>query len=127
MDDTCTNCGAPVRTILLESGRVRLLDPAVRPDGTCVVVTQPGGLVRGRILTGWQLPAQQAAYRVHDCPPAVRPGPPCAICGRPMPRGIAVTLRWTAHPGCELLVPPYVQVAKPPPPRPTEIDPDRLY
>ena len=42
------------------------LDPDPHPDGNVVLVTLDDGAIRGRVLTGDELPAQQTAYVRHD-------------------------------------------------------------
>lgn len=62
-------CGRPIRWLFTEGGRRLPVDPEPHPAGTVVLVTTDGRTL-ARVLTGAQLPAQEAAYRPHwvTCP-----------------------------------------------------------
>lgn len=64
------DCGALVMWVITIGGHRRALNPDPDPDGVVAIDTQPDGAVRGRILTGADLPAQGTAYALHDrtCP-----------------------------------------------------------
>lgn len=99
----CTSCGALMLWCVTLGGDRWALDPRPHPSGTVVVQHLPDGSVRGRVLTGKELPAQQEAYRRHDrsCPGVERPveGPKCGAC-----RGLLddwlVEQGYTRHIGC---------------------------
>lgn len=72
MGANCTgpNCGAPVRWILTVGGRRMPLDLEPSLDGNIVPHTMPDGTVRGRVLTGDELPALDPCWVPHTrtCP-----------------------------------------------------------
>lgn len=92
-------CGAPCRWLLsLADYRVCINWPTPDPTGT-VVLRVVDGRERAQILPGAQLPAQETAYRLHECPkPPI--GPACASCGLPMHAALSRLLRWITHPTC---------------------------
>lgn len=97
---TCSRgCGATCRWLLsLADYRICINWPAPDPQGT-VILQVIDGRDRAQILPGTHLPAQQTAYRVHECPkPAT--GPPCAACGLPMHPALSRQLNWLTHPCC---------------------------
>lgn len=108
----CTSCGSLMLWVLTIEGRRWPLDPQPHPDGTVVVTHLPDGTVRGRVLSGAELPAQQEAHRLHDrvCPARPRPaeGPRCGAC-REVMDGWLVDRGYTRHIGC---------MTPPPAPRP---------
>jgi hypothetical protein len=69
---TCSSCLAPIRWVLTLGDKRMPLDVDPHPDGNVVIITTPEGDVRGRVLTGEHLPAQDTAYRAHfvTCPNA---------------------------------------------------------
>lgn len=103
----CLGCGAGLRTVMTVGGRRRELETTPHPDGNHIMRLVPvvggGRGWRARVLTGAELPAQQAAHRMHHCPGVKQPkGPLCIVCHQPMTRDIALQLGWTTHPGCDL-------------------------
>lgn len=95
---TCSGCGAPVRWVLTVGGRRMPLDPDPHPDGNVVRVTIDGGLVRAKVLTGAEMPAQDVAWRAHwtTCPASegfrrrkTATTPRCVACRRPLDAGWA--------------------------------------
>jgi hypothetical protein len=101
-DTTCTACPTRVRWYISMRGKVIALDAQPHPDGNIIIITTSDDRIRAHVLTGLELPAQQAAYRRHKCPPApARPGPPCTTCHRPTNRRLFELLRWTDHPACD--------------------------
>lgn len=92
----CPQCGKPtVLTMTVAGARLRI-DPT--PSGQGVVIpVQVDGAWRARILTGSELPAQQAAYVAHDrtCPKGRQRArldalakPRCPWCGGVMARAL---------------------------------------
>lgn len=82
----CTSCRSlMVWTVTLAGKRIPL-DVKPHPAGTVVVTHLDDGTVRGRVLTGEELPAQVEAHRPHDrtCPATARTpeesGPKCSAC-----------------------------------------------
>lgn len=101
--DTCTACTHPVRPAITVGGKLIYLDPDPVENGVVEFVTYRGA-VRARVAAGHEPPVLGTAYRFHHCPPGspAPPGPACAVCLQPMPRGIALEQKWTTHPGCDL-------------------------
>jgi len=99
-EEKCPLCQAPVWWRMSVTGRRLRLDAAPDPSGN-VIVIESDGRIRAQVLTGPEMPAQQEAWRQHACTTPERPGPPCAVCRRPMNRRLAELLRWTTHPGCD--------------------------
>ncbi len=98
-EDRCPGCGAPVRWRLSIAGTRLRLDATPDPTGN-VILVQAAGKTRAKVLCGTEMPAQQEAFKQHRCPTSGRPGPPCAVCRRPMnPLELFQLLRWTTHPG----------------------------
>lgn len=81
--EVCPRCGAEVRLVLTVGQLVRKLDPRPRPDGNHIIVTLDDGRVRAQVLTGDEMPAQQEAFKAHECGIKERPGPLCATCHLP--------------------------------------------
>jgi hypothetical protein len=101
--DACSGCGAAVRRVITLGAIIRDLEPEPRPTGNHIIVTNDQGEVRAKVLTGPEMPAQQAAYRIHACPPKpapMPPGPACAACGLPMHAELAASQQWRTHPSC---------------------------
>jgi hypothetical protein len=97
--DHCPRCGALVWWRLSVLGSRLRLDATPDPTGNVIIIGTPDGKVRADVLTGDRMPAQQEAWKQHACPKA-KPGPPCAVCRRPMnPADLFRALRWTTHPG----------------------------
>lgn len=125
--DTCTACGAVIRWVITIGDRRMPLDVDAHEDGNVVPVVVDGGLIRARVLTGAELPAQQTAYRAHfvTCPQAsefrrrkTATTPRCHGCGQPLDpilsrRGNAWTARW--HPCCAPTIAPRPALASPGP------------
>lgn len=126
--ETCTACGAPIRWVITIGDRRMPLDPEPHEDGNVVPVIVDGGLVRARVLTGVELPAQETAFRAHfvTCPRAgefrrrkVATTPRCHGCGQPLDPVLsrrhpdAWTARW--HPTCAPTVVPRPVPAPPGP------------
>jgi hypothetical protein len=65
----CTRCDALIMWVVTHGGHRRAINPNPHPDGVILLETV-GGELRGRVLTGDELPAQQAAHVPHDrtCP-----------------------------------------------------------
>lgn len=61
----CSRCGEVVLYVLTHGGHRRGLNPDPHPDGV-VVIERSGDVIRGRVLTGDELPAQVTAYVPHD-------------------------------------------------------------
>ena len=90
---TClgAGCRALIFWVTTEGGKQMPLDQEPHPDGNVLLVPQADGTLRGRVLTGRDLPARGPAYRPHhrSCPDADRfrrkrpsEGPKCrAGCG----------------------------------------------
>jgi hypothetical protein len=120
---TCRGCTARIAWCLTIGGRRLPLDPAPSPHGTVVVQRQPDGTIRGRVLTGPELPAQGTAYRPHwqTCPSSEAfrrrqqdTGPRCGACRLPLDE------EWsraghTRHVGCLPVPRPEVTPVEPPP------------
>jgi hypothetical protein len=98
--DVCRGCGAEVLRHITIGAKIRDLEPGARPDGNTIIVEHEGR-IRARVLSGDEMPAQQEAFKAHQCPPKERPGPPCAACLLPMHRELAISERWTTHPACD--------------------------
>jgi len=104
----CSSCRAPIRWVVTLGDKRMPLDVDPHPDGTVVRTVTRDGLVRARVLTGDQLPAQETAYRSHfvTCPNAAQhrrrkalATPKCYGCLHPMdPVLAAAGDRY--HPGC---------------------------
>lgn len=96
-EDRCPQCGASVvwrRSVL--GTRLRL-DAAPNPAGNVIIVDLEGK-ARAKVLTGAQMPAQQEAWRRHQCPQPLRG----KHCGRVMaPADLFLALGWDDHPGCD--------------------------
>lgn len=95
-------CGAPVRWLLsLGDYRVCIDWPTPNPNGTVIIDSiDQRGRERAHLLTGADLPAQDTAYTIHECPrPAI--GPACAACTMPMHPVLARQLNWITHPTCD--------------------------
>lgn len=104
---TCASCLAPIRWIVTVGDKRMPLDVDPHEDGTVVIVRTREGHVRGRVLTGDQLPAQDTAYRSHfvTCPHAAEhrrrkaiATPKCHGCQGPMDPVLARTDLY--HPTC---------------------------
>lgn len=98
--DVCSSCGARVKRVITIGAAIRDLEPEPRPDGNTIIVDHEGR-IRARVLTGDEMPAQQEAFKAHQCPPKPRPGPPCARCTLPMNRELALAEGWVDHPACD--------------------------
>lgn len=116
-DTTCTACGAPIRWVITIGDRRMPLDPEPHEDGNVVPVVVDGGLVRARVLTGAELPAQEPAFRAHfvTCPQAaefrrrrIATTPRCHGCGQPLDPVLGRRLDWLGrwHPCCAPTVAP---------------------
>jgi hypothetical protein len=127
MTDTvlCTgaDCGRPIRWALTLGDRRMPLDPEPSPDGNVVLETQPDGSIRARVLTGDDLPAQDAAYVPHHRTCVNAPDyrrrkaariARCRIC-RGRLHDLLVRDGITVHPGCEApeTIRQYVAAARP--------------
>lgn len=101
-DATCPkeHCRAPIVWRLTVNNRRISLDVDPHPDGNVIVVEQDGR-IRARILTGVEMPAQEDAYRQHQCPKPEPVGPACTVCWLPMPRDPAYREHWWCHPCCD--------------------------
>lgn len=109
----CTGCSAPIRWVLTVGGKRMPLDPDPHPDGN-VIRVEHDGLIRARVLTGDELPAQEPAWRAHwvTCPASAdfkrRKGattPRCVECRQPLDPVLArLGDRW--HPCCAPVAPP---------------------
>lgn len=99
--DVCSACHAPVRRVITEGAKIRDLEPTPREDGNHIVVVRGDGTVRTRVLTGTEMPAQQEAFKAHQCPPKEPPGPACAACLLPMNAELTRLERWSFHPCCD--------------------------
>jgi hypothetical protein len=108
-DDTCGDCGQPVRWVITERGRRIEIDPDPADDGNVVPIVVDGH-TRARILTGDDLPAEGPAYRRHasTCPESVearkrkaRNSPRCRVCLLPMDPELARLEQWREHPACD--------------------------
>lgn len=98
--DVCPRCGAPVYWRLSVLGTRLRLDATPDPTGNVIIIETGDGKIRADVLTGERMPAQQEAWKQHACPRSTKPGPPCAVCRRPMtPADLFRLLRWTTHPG----------------------------
>jgi hypothetical protein len=98
--DHCPRCGALVHWRLSVLGSRLRLDAQPDPTGNVIVVRTPDGKARADVLGGDRMPAQQEAWKQHQCPTSTKPGPACAVCGRPMnPGDLFRLLGWTTHPG----------------------------
>lgn len=99
----CRSCSGLMLWCVTLGGDRWPLEPKPHADGTVVVTHLPDGTVRGRVLTGAELPAQQEAYRRHDrvCPAKPRPaeGPKCGGCREVMDEWL-VEQGYTRHIGC---------------------------
>jgi hypothetical protein len=98
--DRCPKCEAATYFRLSVEGTRLRLDAQPSPAGT-VIILDLDGKVRAKCLTGPELPAQQEAWRMHEC---VRrsglPDPKCAVCSWAMrPGDFFRAMRWTTHPG----------------------------
>lgn len=100
-ESECTLCHAPIVWRLSVGNRRFPLDATPTETGNVIVVERPDGAIRARILTGPEMPAQQEAFRVHQCPRPTPAGPPCGICKFMMPRDVALAEDWTIHPDCD--------------------------
>jgi hypothetical protein len=96
----CTLCHAPIRWLVSVGSRRFPLDVDPHPAGN-VIVVEVDGKIRARILNGTEMPAQQTAYRKHECPRTAPPGPRCTVCRERMNRDLALLERWTSHPACD--------------------------
>lgn len=107
----CPRCGEVVLYVLTVGGHRRALNPDPHPAGTVTIQTLPDGAVRGRMLTGPELPAQTTAYRLHDrtCPRGAESArvraasaARCLTCRTPLDAVLARLGGWTSrfHPCC---------------------------
>ena len=108
-DDTCSDCGAPVRHVFTEGGTDIALDVDPHPDGN-VIAVQVDGRTLARVLTPAQLPATQPAWQRHSqtCPesPAARArrakrAPRCRACDGPLDEHLAQVEPHDTHPVCD--------------------------
>lgn len=82
----CKSCGGLQLWCVTIGGKRIGLDPRPSVIGTVVVTHLDDGTVRGRVLTGEELPAMVEAHRPHDrtCPATARTpeesGPKCSAC-----------------------------------------------
>lgn len=101
-EGTCTLCGAGVRNVITEGGKIWELDTTPDPDGVVQMITNGRGEIRARVLGPTERPAPPGeGYRRHKCPPPPDPGPTCDACRLPMDRELALKERWIVHPSCE--------------------------
>ena len=93
---TCQGAGCRrlILWVLTEGGKRMPVDHEPRDDGNVIVTRLPDGTVRGRVLTGDDLPAEgRIVYVPHHrtCPDAAEfrrrkpvAGIPCGLCREPM-------------------------------------------
>lgn len=114
----CKACSALMLWVVTLGGKRMPLDPKPDPAGTVVVMHLPDGTVRGRVLTGEELPAVVEAHRPHDrtCPATARTpeetGPKCSACRSILDEWL-VGQGYTRHIGC-LSAPVQRAPARPP-------------
>lgn len=116
----CKSCGGLMLWTVTLGGKRLPLDPRPDPVGTVVVTHLPDGTVRGRVLTGEELPAMVEAHRPHDrtCPATARTleeaGPKCQACRTRLDEVLAAQ-GYVRHPGC-MSAPAQRAAARPPAP-----------
>jgi hypothetical protein len=103
------NCGNTCWLVLTTGGHRILLNPEPHPDGTITIRRLDDGTIRGHILTGDQLPAQDEAWVRHDTTCIDSPhskrrayarAPKCRACQLPMDAWLPAN-GWAYHVNCE--------------------------
>jgi DNA-directed RNA polymerase subunit RPC12/RpoP len=107
---TCKSCSARLLWVLTQGGRRMPLDEHPVSDGSGNVLIERDdrtGEIRGRVLTGAELPHDGPAYVPHHrtCPEGEQwktrraAGPRCSRCGERLDEQLAA-LGYTRHVGC---------------------------
>lgn len=101
-EGACSICGAGVRNVFTEGGKIRELETDPHPDGNHLMITNERGEIRARVLGPADMPApDDQGHRKHRCPPPEPDGPICDACALPMDRELAAKERWAVHPCCD--------------------------
>lgn len=106
---TGAGCGKLMLWIITVGGNRMPLDPDPHPDGNVIITRLDDGSIRGRVLSGNELPAEgRIVYRPHHrtCPASAEfrrrkaaTAPRCAACGLVMDLWL-VDRGWRWHVNC---------------------------